>query len=894
MRLLPSLALLFFATSAVVADPPKKWSAGPLTEARERLLKGNYEEARTCFAEVAKQEPKLAPQAAVGIAQTHREVGDYDTAKSVLDDALKNAADHPDLLAARADLEYELGKWDAAATDAAAAIKGKENQLLARWTQARVLRETGDLDAADKAIRWIVRHYTARSNADDDIVDPDELAVVAAAGAENARWHNASKQFAFILNEVIGDALKADPNFWPAEVLAGQMLLEKYNKPDAGDAFDKALQINPKAADAMAGKGQLALQKFELTDAEKLADRALKVNPKHAAALRLKADVLAVGESYAAAEKLLLAAKAVNPRDPQTLGRLAAVYRLQRRPEFEGIVKEAEASDTKPGIFYATLAHALEDRKRFADAETFYRKAGGFRPMVAMPQTGLGMLQIRLGFDKEGRDILTKAFDADPFNVRVSNTLKVLKHLDKYETVSTPHYELRFDPTTDKVLGAFIEEYLEEVHADLKKQYGYEPPGRTRADVFSTHEMFSGRIVGVPDLHTVGACTGKIFAMASPTAKGLSRPFNWARVLRHELTHVFNLAQSDFVCPHWLTEGLAVRNEKMTRPLSWYKGLRDRADAGTLLDLDTVMLGFVRPRSPDEWQLAYCQSNIYVEYLVKAYGEGAIQKLLEAYRGGADTATAIKTACGVDKATFEAGYRKYVEELLKPFRTGGKPPAPEKAMTFDELVTAQKNDPADADLNARLAEQQMLRSKPAEARKLANAALEKAPGHPVATVVKARLLQRAGDDESAKEILAAALKANPDEPRLLLTAARFHIEAKEYAEAAALLERGRKVAPLDGDWRESLVKLYTETKDTEKLVAVLKEIVAEDPDELSGRIILSKAALDAGRFAEAEKYALDAIRIDVNKKEARENLLAALRAQKKDAEADKLAKRFGE
>jgi hypothetical protein len=139
-------------------------------------------------------------------------------------------------------------------------------------------------------------------------------------------------------------------------------------------------------------------------------------------------------------------------------------------------------------------------------------------------------------------------------------------------------------------------------------------------------------------------------------------------VVRHELTHIFNLAQTDFQCPHWLTEGLAVRNENMARPTQWVQTLRDRRDKDTLFNLDTVMLGFVRPKNPDEWLLAYCQSQLYVEYLTKTHGEASVGKLLDAFRAGQGTEAALKTACGVEKAAFEKGYRAYVDDVLKPFR----------------------------------------------------------------------------------------------------------------------------------------------------------------------------------------------------------------------------------
>ncbi|HVK17323.1 MAG TPA: tetratricopeptide repeat protein [Fimbriiglobus sp.] len=885
------LVALVFATPAFAQ--PKKWSAGPLAEPRQRLLKGNYEEARAAFEEVAKKDEKLRPACAIGISQTYRQVGEVEKALAVLTDAQKATPEHPDLLAARADLLYEMGRWDEASGAADSAVSKYENNVLARWTKARVLRDKGQVDEADKAFRWIVRHYTARSNADNDITDPDELLIVAYAGAENARWHNLSRQFSFILNEVVADALKADPDLWPAEHLAGSMLLEKYNRPDAVDAFDKALKINPKAADALAGKGLAALQKFDLKDAEGYADRALKVNPRHAGALRVKADVYLVASDWTTAEKLLDQARATNPRHPATLGRQATCYLLQRRAaDFDRVVKEAESFDAKPGAFYHELAECLEERKRYTQAEHYYKKAADLRPMLSAPRAGLGMLYLRLGREQEGRDILTKAFDADPFNVRVANSLKVMRHLDKYATLTTPHYELRYDPEKDKLLAEFLAEYLEEVHADLRQQFNYEPPGKILIEVFNSHDMFSGRTIGLPDLHTIGACTGKVVAMASPAAKGVSKPFNWGRVIRHELTHIFNLAQTDFMCPHWLTEGLAVRNEQMARPPMWTTVLRDKLAADELFTLDTVMLGFVRPKGPDEWTLAYCQSQLYVDYLTKTHGEATVGKLLDAFRQGMDTTAALKAACNVEKESFEKGYRAYVEEVVKPYRSQTKKEE-EKPMTFAELEAAHKKDPDDPDLSARLADQLMRRNKASEARKLIEAALAKKPGHPLASIAKSRLIARSGDDDAARAALEEAQKTHPDDPRLLMALSRAHLDAKDYPAAAKVLEHGRNVCPLDGDWLEQLARLYKMTEETDKLLGVLQELVAHDPDELDGRVRLARVSLEAGKPADAERFAKDALRIDVHNEDARKALIESLKGQNKTTEVEKLLKRFG-
>ncbi len=886
--------LALMGTLVLVSQGQSPQSKGPLAEARLRLNKGNYSESRDLYAKFLKDEAH-GPQAAIGIATAWREEGEYAKAMDALGSALKSFPNNPDLLAARGDLSFEQGQWESAMADAEAAIKLQEDHFLARWVKARITRDKGDMEAADQQMRWFVRAYNAASNADKDIKDPDRLLIVGLAGTENARWNSLSNQFRFILQEIYGDVLKYEPECWRAELYAGMMLLEKYNRPQAVEAFDNALKINPNASAALLGKGLAALQKYDLKEAETFADEALKLHPKNRDALRLKADILFMGGDYSQAEKQLLTALDINSRDAITLGKLAGCYFIQRKTEqFEAIVKKATGYDSLPARFYFELAEYLEDRKLYAQAEGYLKKASELRPKFAAPRTSLGMLYMRLGKEVEGKAILDSAFKGDPFNVRVANMRKVIDHLNQYKTIKTEHYDLKFDPKTDEVLALFLAEYLEETHAELKKQFGYEPSVRIPIEVFNRHDMFSGRTIGLPDLHTIGACTGRVVAMASPTAQGLRKPFNWGRVIRHEVTHIFNLAQTEFQCPHWLTEGLAVQNENMNRPLDWISTLRDRFDDNTLFNLDTVMMGFAKPKDPSEWGLAYCQSQLYVEYLVKAHGQKSVGLLLNAYRDGLDTASALRTACNVEQADFEKGYRAYVADVLKPYRTAAKKSKmpDEKPMTFDELTQAQEKDPDNPDLSARLAEQLLRRNKTNEARKLIDAVLLKTKGHALASLLKARLLVRAGDDEGAREVLESALKQSPDDHRLLGLVGRFYLDSEQYQKAAELFEKGKRLAPLDGDWNEQLVQLYTATKNDEKLLDVLKEIVSRDPDELPGRVKLARIALQAKKYADAELYAQDALMIDVHNEDARAILIDALTAQGKDERVAKLKKKF--
>jgi tetratricopeptide (TPR) repeat protein len=870
------------ALAVMVLAPPLLYADGPtLGAARQRWLRGDYAEARALYEGFLK-DARTKDAAALGVSRTWQSQGEYDRALTVIEDAVRAAPKHADLLARRADLLFLRGRWEDAETACAACLAVQPEHFLARWIRASILKGRGRLKEAEAEFRWFVRTYTARNDADKDIKDPDELLLVGRAGCENAQWNNLSDQFQFILTDVYGDALKYEKDFWPAEYRAGMLLLEKYNRPDAVAAFDKALTLNPHAAEALVGKGIAALQQYEIQDAERFAVRALNVNPHLPEALSLRADVyFALGHVGRALEALEQARK-ISPREETILGRIAACLELQNRKDQLGaLVEQVERQDAKPATFYLVFGDQLAERRRFTQAETCYKKAAQLWPLLAAAQANLGLLYMRMGREAEARPLLEQAFVRDSFNVRVANMLKVLRHLDRYETMRTAHFDLRFDPALDRQLARYMSRYLEETYADLSARFRCSLGQRVLFEVFNDHEMFSGRTIALPDLHTIGACTGRMVAMASPHAKGIHRPFNWARVVRHELVHIFNLEQTNFQVPHWCTEGLAVGYEGFPRPPEWNRILIERMAGGGLLDLDTIDLAFIRPRSSVEWSLAYCQSQLYVEYLEKKFGHATISQLLDAFRQGLGASAAIVQVCKVDKGAFERGYRQYLDEVMKPIN--GKPrPA---LRTLAELQAAHEKDPQDVDTTAALAEQYLLRRRTREARRLAEAVLAKKKSHALASYVKARLLQGAGDDDRAKAVLEAALNGRDPEPKVLLALGRLYFESGDFAKAAEMFELGRRAEPYENKWLSELARTYSQAGDVGRRISVLKDVISNDGDDIDSRKQLARLLLDNGRAAEAQDVARQALEIDVIDSEAHRALGDALLGQKKYSEA---------
>ncbi len=857
-----------------------------LQKARVLLQEGDYVEAREMYEELVKDAQTRRP-ATLGLSQTLESTGEYDKAQAVVEAFLKDNAKDADFLARLAELHYTRGRLDEAEKTALTALAQNDEQFLAHWVLGQNYRDRGLEEKADEQFLWFVR-ISNKKNID----DPESLRLVGLAGLERARLRHLTDQFQTIINDYFGVAEKKDKLYWQATYEAGRVFMEKHNKPAAFRAFERVLTINPRAAAVLVAKGQMAAGSFEFKDADKYAELALKVNPRLVSALNLMAEVQWFSGEIDATMKTAAKARAVNPRDEATLARIAACHFAKRnQKEFDGVVQEAVKVNPKCYVFYTELATLLEQRKFNAEAGKYYETAAKMQPKLADAQTGLGMMYMRMGKEEEARKALDDAARADPFNIRVSNSIIVLKHLDRYETLKTEHFIIRFDAKNDSVLANFMAIYLEEIYKELAVQFDNRPPGPFQIQIFSRHEMFSGRVIAMPDLHTIGACTGPLVAMCSPreTSGFLQKPFNWNRVIRHELVHVFNLEQTKGLVPHWFTEGLAVRYEGPHIPPSWHALLAEKVANNELLDLDNILLGFVRPRSQAQWQQAYLQSLLYVEYLTKTHGEKSIGKMLAAFAEGLDTGPALEKACGVKKEAFEKGYRVFLAEKVKKDAAL----APPKALTMPQLKAAHKKNPDDVEIAAMIAERNFAIGKKREAKDLVEAVLRKEPNQPIAVTVKALILIDDGKPDIAYDLLDSIATNNLKDTKPLKLLLRLQLNGKKLPQAARTCERARKIDPHDTYWVLESIKLYDKTRDKDKLIEVLEIATRIDPDALMPRKLLAAHYLQEGKHVECARYARMALEIDVTDGESQGLLIVALAALNRDDEVLRLQKLFG-
>lgn len=800
-----------------------------LAEAERLLLHGSYAESGDAFLKLAY---RLPVQAALGQARCRWQQGDYAEAVALLDKQLQLSPNSKELHAQRAQYALMLGDLDACRQHTKQTLEIAPEHSLGRWVQAELWRVTGQLDQACTAYRELAdfadRHWR-------EIMSPRELHLLGQALAQHARFNHDKKRFPQLTAELYPRVLRLDPDYWPAYTETGLLLAEKYNAADAEAAFRDALEINPHSADAFVGLARLALDEFELDRAHRFSNRALKTNPNFVPALLCQVDAaLAISNFEDSLERLERCHHRASS-DVEVFGRLTATLQLLGKPTSDLDAKLASFC-SNPGEYHAACGAACELARRYPQAAAALRAAIESAPQLLGPRGRLGMLEMRLGHEAEARRLLEESFAVDPYNVRVKNQLEVLDLLDEYETIESEHFVIRYDSKHDQNLARLMSRHAEACYADLSMTFGFELPEKALIEVFheargtSARQWFGARMLGLPNIHTIAACGGNIVAMVSPTSDRTRR--NWGDILRHEIVHLITIQQTDYAIPHWLTEGCAVWQEGRPPLLQWKKLLVSRVPSGDMFDLQNLNGAFLRPRSADDWHLAYCQADQYVRLLVEQHGEDGLRRLLAAYRDNRSTGQAIEQAFAVSQDELEKEYASHLSELTAQF---AQLPEVQVPPNLTELVAYCRQHPDDTAAAAQLALAHWRRGEYPEAGRLAEKVLAAEPDQPVACLVKARLLAKIGDEATALQLLAGVDQQEQPELESLRMLAGMRLRQGQLDEAKRLYQLGDQHQPYNLQWTKALAVIALRQHDDGQLTPLLERLAAAEPDNLVAR-----------------------------------------------------------
>ncbi|MCY2936085.1 MAG: tetratricopeptide repeat protein [Planctomycetota bacterium] len=857
-----SVLILVYPCSNLQAQPSVKER---LEAARILRQSGKSPESIEIYDDLKQQkpiqaDPKVLGEVWQGLALAQSDIGGRSVTQPELEKIAGQLPKNAELPAILAQWAFDSGQWEKAKSLIDTSLKIDPNNFNARWLMVKLLDAQGSKDEATKSAEWFIK----KRNENPENLDANQLVTTGQAAERfyraTTRGEQLSESLSDILTELYDSAITRDAYCWQAHWAAGKLFLAGYNEKRAIPELQKALRINPLAAEVILTLGRADLDGYKLAAGRQRAQRAFEINPEYAPAQILLADLNISDERFDDALKAAQIAVKLTPKDEDALARLAAARQLVA--DELGLLEAEQvalAQNPTPATFYYALGERLADRRKYHAAERAFLQAVAADPRRADSKVGLGMLYMQIGRETEAHVLFDDAFEADPFNVRADNMLKVLAHMATYKEIATDHFRVIYDPSQDEVLAQAMSDYLEKIYPKMVLDLGFEPAGQTQIEIMKNHQWFSGRTTGLPFLPTVGACTGRVVALASP--QSTQQPYNWARVLTHELVHVITLQQTNFNIPHWFTEALAVQSEGFPRPQPWNVMLLERVPKRQgVLNLDTINLGFIRPKEPEDRQMAYCQAQLYAEFMTKRFGPDSLRKMLTSYAQGVATQKAVETNFGVSKALFEKEYLAYLDEVVGKIKARSS--TDEKLPTQSELERTLAKDPKNADAWAALAYDFFARRDLKAARSPADKALELKPGQPLASYVKARLLTSIDDEPAALALLKKALDEKAPNPRVLDLLAELEMNAGQLDAALKLYQLARKDDPYNPKWIAGLTRIHLRQKNIPEMLNSLALLASADSDDLDVRIALAERSLALGDSKQARKWAEDCLVID--------------------------------
>lgn len=534
------------------------------------------------------------------------------------------------------------------------------DSLGAALALAELKEERGDAAAARREYRRFIAVYNAPAR----LAAGDLVAVARAVrhlGSENPQlFKDALRAYD---DAAAADSLDLDPR-----VEQGDLFLDKYNGTDARATYEAALRINPRHAGALLGVARAA--HFEGSpEASDYARKSLEANPGYVPSLLFVARLALEREAYDEADAQVAQALQVNPVSLEALSLRAATRWLQGDSlGFKQSVDRVTSANPRYPHLYTTLADLSARTRRYQQALGFARQA------VALDSTSwrgfalMGINQLRLGRTVDARRALEAAFAGDPYDVWTKNTLDLLDHLDRYQSTATARFRLLAAPAETELLALYAGPLAEEAFDSLAAHYGYRPETPIRVELYDRHADFSVRTVGLVGLGALGVSFGPVVAMDAPSAREPGQ-FHWGSTLWHEVAHTFHLGLSDSRVPRWLTEGLAVFEERRAR-----RGWGDDVTPGflkaflgrRLVPVSQLNRGFTNPDYPEQLIFSYYEASLVCDLIAAERGPDALTALLHQFGQGRTTTQAFESVLGTDLGAFDRRFDRYVRERFAP------------------------------------------------------------------------------------------------------------------------------------------------------------------------------------------------------------------------------------
>jgi len=835
------------AAAPAGAAPRNVPAARPLTAA-ERLERGqralrqsDYERAEADLRATAVGAERA--QALLSLAELYLTTGRYDEAAKGAERARAAGAAAHEAAWIEGEALRRQGKL-AEARASLEAVRADPAARRARLLLGEILLELGKRAEAEPVLMTLIEDYN------EDRIDPSDgrgLAMVGRAAHLLRSPHDANDAFNQAEQAARGDIQTL---LWRAE-----LFLEKYDPGHAEEVIREVLRQAPRHPEALVWLAHVKLaQAFDFDAAERLARRALAVNPKLAEAYFVLGGIALRDMELEVSHERIDKGLGHNPGDLSLLSLKATAYFLgDEQQSFERAKRVVLEKNPEYSRLYQIIGEYADWEHRYLEIVEMMREAVRIDPEDAKALAQLGLNLIRSGDDDAGVAALQQAFDMDPFNVRVFNTLNLYeKEIPKnYVTVDHGKFRVRYHKDEKAVLERYVPALLEQAWAKMVEAYGFEPKTPIGVELYAERQNFAVRTSGLPQTAIQGVCFGNTLALMSP----MKESFNVGMTLWHELAHVFHIQLSRSRVPRWFTEGLA-EYETIVQRSEWareqdpdfYEALRSQR----LPELGAMSRAFTRAEEMQDVATAYYASSQIVAMLAEQYGRPKLAKMLALWGAGKETSEVLAEALGATTEELNRRFRDYAAQKLSRYKQQFVPMS--RTRPLEVMAKQARQAPNDAEAQAGYALALIRAGRRQQGEKTLEAALKLDPKQPDARFLKARLLVAKKQLGEAEKTIQALRADGHDGYAVQMMLATFAEARKDKPAELAALRAAHGFDPTQAEPLQALADAALRAGDTKLELEYLRKLaLLEQHDPRVYRRLLRRL-IDAKRFAEARTF----------------------------------------
>jgi tetratricopeptide (TPR) repeat protein len=771
--------------------------------------------------------------------------------------------------------ELALGRYADALASLDGALAKLPYSVQVRWVGIEVCRYNGDEERAARLnaeIAELVRQASWRYG---DAVNEVVLAQFLLANRVDPKQ---------VLDGLLADVKRRQPGYVEAWLVRGHLALAKHDYQLAGDAFQQAVKLDAENADAHYGVAR-SFAPSDGTKAEAALELALEKNPRHVDSLLMLAEEQIDAEQYEAASQRLADVTRINPHHPRALALRAVIAHLQNQPDQELRHREAALKHwTKNPEVDHLIGRKLSQKYRFAEGETYQRKALEFDAAYLPAKMQLADDLLRLGREEEGLALAEEVYAADAYNIHAYNLVTLQESLAKFRTLEEDGILVRMEAREADLYGSRVMALLQRAKATLAPKYDVELEGPIIVEIFPRQQDFAIRTFGLPGgAGFLGVCFGTVITANSPASQGAS-PSNWEATLWHEFCHVVTLTKTKNKMPRWLSEGISVYEERQADP-TWGQTMNPQYRAmllgDNLVPVSELSGAFLAPKSALHLQFAYYESSLVVEFLIEKHGLDVLKRVLVDLSVGMPINESLARYTG-SLAALDEEFAKFARQraaALAPDADWSEPELPQRP-SVERINEWLDKHPANYPALQRLAQAQVAAEDWDGALATADRLQKLYPGDGSAAGphALAALVHRQRGEKSEERAALQRLSALVDDD--LATFARLGelaAEAEDWELARTCALRQLSVNPLLPAPHRSAAEAAEQLEDWPLAVASFTALLRLDPlDPADLHLRLSRAFSSAGDLPAAKRHALWALEETPRFRAAQDQLLKVL------------------